>query len=118
MKAYGTQNIDLPTRTNNVIIESLRVFPRKYLLSRMRTPDEPMTRNYLTKFASGIFPDANVGTCLLRKICVSDAMKGAPTIVEREELAKQMLHSSKMQTWTYEKHYLPNGSKIQFATGA
>ncbi|GAQ83541.1 hypothetical protein KFL_001520110 [Klebsormidium nitens] len=60
-KTYGEQAIDLPTRTCNVIAETLEVFPRKYLLSRMRTPDEPMSRNYLTKFCCSIFDDANVG---------------------------------------------------------
>jgi hypothetical protein len=114
VRTYGVQHIDLPTRSNNVVSESLTVFPRKYLLSRMRTPDEPMSRNYLAKFCANIFPDANVGTCLLRKICVLNTMKDAPSIAEREHLAKQMLHSSTMQMHTYEKKYLPDGSKIQF----
>lgn len=48
-KTYGEQHIDLPTRSNNVISESLAVFPRKYLLSRKRTSDAPMSRNYLAK---------------------------------------------------------------------
>lgn len=112
-KAYGKQTIDLPTRTNNVIVESLEVFPQKYLLYRMRTPNEPMSRNYLTKFCTNIFEDANVGTCLLRKICISNAMKDAPSILEREALAKQMLHSTSIQMQTYEKHYQPDGTKIR-----
>lgn len=113
-KSLGEQTIDLPTRTCNVIAETLEAFPRKFLLSCMRTPDQPMSRNYLTKFCASIFPDANVGTCLLRKICVSNAMKDAPSIAEREELAKKMLHSASIQQRTYEKKYLPDGSKIQF----
>jgi hypothetical protein len=116
VKTYGEQHIDLPTRSNNVVSESLAVFPRKYLLSRMRTPDAPMSRNYLAKFCANIFPDANVGTCLLRKICESNTIKDAPSIAEREQLAKQMLHSSTMQMVTYEKKYLPDGTKIQFAS--
>jgi hypothetical protein len=59
VKTHGVQTMDLPTRTNNVIAESLQVFPRKYLLSRMRTPNAPMSKNYLTKFCGSIFPDAN-----------------------------------------------------------
>ena len=114
VKTYGEKTIDLPTRTNNVISESLEVFPRAFLLSRMRSPDAPMSRNYLTKFCSQIFPDANVGSCLLRKICISNTFKDAPSIAERDHLAKQMLHSSSIQMNTYEKHYLPDGSRINF----
>jgi hypothetical protein len=114
VKTHGVQTIDLPTRTNNVIAESLQAFPRKYLLSCMRTPDAPMSKNYLTKFCGSIFPDANVGTCLLRKICVSYAMKDAPSLVERNALAKSMLHTAEMQQRTYEKHCLPDGSRMQF----
>lgn len=114
MRTHGVQNIELPQRTCNVISDTLRAYPRRYLLSRMRNGDEPMSRNYLTVFCSKIFPDAQVGTCLLRKICVSNQMKDAPSIVERQQLAKQMLHSLAMQMNTYEKHYLPDGSKINF----
>jgi hypothetical protein len=76
-KTYGEQKIDLPSQSNNAIAESLIVFPKKYLLTRMRSPNEPMSRNYLAKFCAAIFPDANVGTCLLRKICISNAMRDA-----------------------------------------
>jgi hypothetical protein len=115
VRTHGEQKIDLPQRSCNIVSDSLRAFPRRFLLSRMRNGDEPMTRNYLTIFCSKIFPDANVGTCLLRKICVSNQMKDAPSIAERQALAKQMLHSPAMQMRIYEKHYLPNGQKIQFS---
>jgi hypothetical protein len=59
---HGQTEIDMSTRCNNVIAESLKVFPRRFLLSRMRSPDTPMTSNYLTKFCStGLFEDASVG---------------------------------------------------------
>ena len=76
-KTHGPQVLDIPTRLCNVIAESLTIFPRKYLLSRMRTPDAPMGSGYLTKFLAAIYPDSNLGSCLLRKITVSNAMKDA-----------------------------------------
>lgn len=82
----------MPDESNSVIAESLCIFPRSYLLSRIRTPDAPMSRNYLTKFCSQLFPDANVGTCLLRKIYIFNAMKDAPSLAERDLLARPMLH--------------------------
>lgn len=117
VKHHGPTNIDMSTRSNNVIAESLQVFPRKFLLSRMRAPDKPMSRNYLTKFCSiGLFKDAAVGSCLLRKICVSNAMKDAPSLREQDELAQQMLHTASVAQRVYEKKYLPDGSKIRFRT--
>jgi hypothetical protein len=115
VKHHGPTSIDMSTRCNNVIAESLQVFPRTYLLSRMRSPDKPMSGNYLTKFCStGLFKDAKVGSCLLRKICVSNLFKDAPSIAERDDLARSMLHTAAVAQKHYEKKYLPCGSKIQF----
>jgi hypothetical protein len=115
VKHHGPTSIDMSTRSNNVIAESLRVFPRKYLLTWIRSPDKPMTRNYLTKFCStGLSEDASVGSCLLRKICVSNMFKDAPSIAERDKLARSMLHIAAVSQQVYEKKYLPDGTRIQF----
>jgi hypothetical protein len=113
-KRHGAQKMDLPVRLCNVIAESLQIFPRKYLLSRMRTPDAPMGSGYLTKFLAPIYPDSNLGSCLLRKICVSNAMKDAPSLSERDELAKSMLHTANIAQRHYELKFKPDGSRIQF----
>jgi hypothetical protein len=113
-KTHGSQVLDIPTRLGNVIAESLTIFPRKYLLSRMRTPDAPMGSGYLTKFLAAIYPDSNLGSCLLRKITVSNAMKDAPSLSERDQLAKSMLHTTPIAMRHYELKYRPDGSRIAF----
>lgn len=40
VRHQGPTSIDMSTRCNNVIAESLQVFPRRYLLSRIRSPDK------------------------------------------------------------------------------
>jgi hypothetical protein len=115
VKHHGPTSINMSARSNNVIAKSLQVLPKKYLLSRIRLPDKPMTRNYLTNFCStGLFEDASVGSCLLRKICVSNMFKDAPSIAERDELARSMLHTAAVSQRVYEKKYLPDGTRIQF----
>jgi hypothetical protein len=114
VKTHGPQKLDIPVRLCNVIAESLQIFPRKYLLSRMRTPDAPMGSGYLTKFLAAIYPDTNLGSCLLWKICVSNAMRDAPSLSERNQLAKSMLHTASIAQRHYELKFKPDGSKIQF----
>jgi hypothetical protein len=113
-KTHGPQILDIPVRLGNVITESLAIFPRRYLLSRMRTPDAPMGSGYLTKFLAAIYPDSNLGSCLLRKITISNAMKDAPSLYERDQLAKSMLHTAPIAMRHYELKYKPDGSRIQF----
>jgi hypothetical protein len=113
-KKHGPQVLNIPVRLCNVITESLAIFPRKYLLSRMRTPDAPMGSGYLTKFLAAIYPDSNLGSCLLRKITVSNAMKDAPSLSERDQLARSMLHTAPIAMRHYELKYKTDGSRIQF----
>ncbi|GAQ93274.1 hypothetical protein KFL_014070010, partial [Klebsormidium nitens] len=112
-KTHGPHILDIPVRLGNVIAESLAIFPRKYLLSRMRTPDAPMGSGYLTKFLAAIYPDSNLGSCLLRKITISNA-KDAPSLYERDQLAKSMLHTAPIAMRHYELRYRSDGSRIQF----
>ena len=114
VKSHGPQKLDIPVRLCNVVAESLQIFPRKYLLSRMRTPDAPMGSGYLTKFLAAIHSDTNLGSCLLRKICVSNAMRDAPSLSERDQLAKSMLHTASIAQRHYELKFKPDGSRIQF----
>lgn len=47
VRTHGVQNIELPQRSCNIISDSLRAFPRRFLLSRMRNGDEPMSDSQL-----------------------------------------------------------------------
>jgi hypothetical protein len=78
----------------------------------MRKPDVPMGRNYYSKFMAGIWPDANVGSSLMRKILISNEYKDAPSLRDRAEKASSCLHSVAVQQTHYEKKYRPDGTPI------
>jgi hypothetical protein len=92
-RTYAEKAYTFPTRMNNVVVESLTVFPRRYLLSCMKKVDIPMGRNYYSKFMAAIWPDANVGLSLMRKILISNEYKDAPSLRDRAEKASSCLHS-------------------------
>lgn len=104
-RAYGKQTIVMSKELNGIISKSLALFPRQFLLSQIDHPREPMSRNYLSVFMSKIFEDKNVGSSLLRKLYITDKFSGDHSIQEREELAKQMLHSRQIAQHIYEKKH-------------
>jgi hypothetical protein len=97
---------------NNVVVESLTVFPRRYLLSCMRKPNTPIGRNYYSKFMAALWPDANVGSSLMRKILISNEYKGASSLRDWAEKASSCLHSVAVQQTHYEKKYRPDETPI------
>jgi hypothetical protein len=111
-RTHAEKAYTFPTRMNNVVTESLTVFPRRYLLSCMRKPDVPMGRNYYSKFMAAIWPDANVGSSLMRKILISNDYKDAPSLRDRAEKSSSCLHSVAVQQTHYEKKYKPDGTPI------
>jgi hypothetical protein len=111
-RTHAEKAYTFPTRMNNVVVESLTVFPRRYLLSCMRKPNTPMGRNYHSKFMAAIWPDANVGSSLMRKILISNEYKDAPSLKDRTEKASSCLHSVVIQQTHYEKKYKPDGTPI------
>jgi hypothetical protein len=64
-----------------------------------------MSRNYLSVFMSKIFKDKSVGSSLLRKLYITDKFAGDHSLQEREELARQMLHSRTVAQHIYEKKH-------------
>lgn len=104
-RAYGKQTIAMPECLNKTISESLKLFPRSFLLSKIDHPREPMSRNYLSVFMSKIFPGKKVGSSLFRKLYITEKFGGDHSLQERDDLAKQMLHSRHVAQTIYEKHH-------------
>jgi hypothetical protein len=99
------------TRMNNVVVESLVVFP-EVPVELHEEARYPMGRNYYSKFMAAIWVDANVGSSLVRKILISNKYKGAPSLRDRTEKASSCLHSVAVQQTHCEKKYRPDETPI------
>ena len=102
---YGPKRIPLPPHVSAIVRASLTFFPRPYLLSKIHKPDQPMSRNYLSKHFATIFPGKKLGSSRMRKIVVTEAFAGDTALRKRAELAAAMLHSSSTAARFYEKKH-------------
>ena len=91
--SYSQQRIHFPESLNAVVARSFRLFPRRFLICQLRSPELGMCSNTLTVFMSRIFASKRVGCTLLRKLWVSEFYKGRPSIQQKCQLAAAMLHS-------------------------
>lgn len=108
-KCYGRKEFVFPEDLNTIVQRSFQLYPRRYLLSKLNDPNEPMSHNYLSVFMSNIWSDKNVGSSLLRKLHVSEMFADDHTLEDRDELASQMLHSRQVAQTIYEKHHRTGG---------
>ena len=53
--SYGQQRINVPESLNAVVARSFRLFPRKFLICQLRSPELGMCSNTVTKFLSRTF---------------------------------------------------------------
>lgn len=91
---YGTQKIKLPLKLRALIKKWMLVNPTDFLL--FDTKNNPLSQSRLTIKLNNIF-DKNISSSLLRHIYVSEQLKDAPRLKEKEELALAMGHSAKTQ---------------------
>ena len=91
--SYGQQRIDFPESLNAVTANSFRLFPRRFLICQLRSPERGMSSNTVTKFLSRVFPQKRLGCTLMRKLWVSEYYKSKPSIEQKCQLAGKMLHS-------------------------
>lgn len=104
-KAYGDLVSIFPKSVNKIVSDSLRLFPRKYLLSNLTDGEQPMTPAYLSKTFSQIFEKEgkHVGSWMLRKIFLSELYKDDVTLKERHAIAASMGHSAEIAERVYRK---------------
>ena len=101
--SLGPQRIELPSKLCKVVRRSLRLCPRRYLISQLRYPTHGMSPNQLSQFFAKIWPDKRVTPSLLRKVVVSEFYKTKPSIEARVALSQAMLHSVAVQKSYYAK---------------
>ena len=102
VRKYGVQSFSLPDSLNAIVRASLDYFPRSYLLSKIYRPDEPMSRNLLTKTFARVLPGKRLGSSLLRKVTVSETFADSAALRARKRLAAEMLHSPEVAQRNYE----------------
>ena len=99
---YGESVLDLPPKVERFITRSLRLLPRKWLLSSLRDTNKAMgTVGMSTTFAA-ILPDKRLGSSLARKVYVSHHLKDEMW-EKRTKLAQRMQHSASTAGSHYQK---------------
>lgn len=104
-KAYGDKTSVFPRSVNKVVRDSLRLFPRTYLLSNLTNGEQPMLPTYLSKTFNQIFEKEgkHVGSWMLRKIFLSELYKDEVTLKERHAIAASMGHSAEIAERVYRR---------------
>lgn len=104
-KAYGDMVSVFPKSVNKIVSDSLRLFPRKYLLSNLTNGEQPMTPAYLSKIFGQVFEKEgkHVGSWMLRKIFLSELYKDEVTLKERHAIAASMGHSAEIAERVYRR---------------
>lgn len=83
--------------------ESLKLWPRRYLLSLLTDSERPLGKSYLSKVLSAAGPKPGLGCGMFRKIFISHAMRNEKSESERKQLADAMHHTVPTQRNTYER---------------
>jgi hypothetical protein len=104
---YGRQEFELSKRLSHYIKRSLILVPRPFFLTRLNDLQVPMSDNHLSRFVADIgFSNGRYLTMNhLRHVYVSDAFKGDHSIVQREAVAKRMLHDWPTAMRIYERKH-------------
>jgi hypothetical protein len=104
-KAYGDKTAVFPKSVNKIVSDSLRLFPRSYLLSNLTNGEQPMSPAYLSKTFGQIFEKdgKHVGSWMLRKIFLSELYKDEVTLKERHAIAASMGHSAEIAERVYRR---------------
>ena len=102
IKSHGSDQFELSNDLNNVIHESLEVFPRKYILSTQRDGDRPIGKQGFESLLRQCFSPQRVTVDILRSAYIPNFYSDARhSLKEKDELARLMKYSSK----TAEREY-------------
>lgn len=91
---YGSQTVKIPSNLLLLLKKWIKINPTDYLL--FDTKKGKLTQSRLTIKLNSIF-DKNVSTSMLRHIFLSSKFGDAPTLKERDLIAKDMGHSVETQ---------------------
>ena len=105
-KFYARKELKQPQELNKIIQDSLKHFPRKYLLSQYRKPDVPLDPSRFSpnirRLELSIFPGKRVTSQLYRQIYTSYHYPQM-TYKQKRELAYKMCNSPDIASAVYAK---------------
>jgi hypothetical protein len=107
-KVYGIKKINIPEPLIEIIQEwiSLRKelkVSTKYLLIQIKSPENYMTKNHLTKTINNIFHPKKVSTTILRKVYLSEKYPVSHSYREMQKDAYVMGHDINTAKMVYSK---------------
>lgn len=101
---YGQGVFELSAELSDVIITSLKHYPRKFILSLNTNPDLPIGKQSFEILLRGCFSNKRIGVDLLRSAYITYVYdKKNVTMKDKTELAKQMRSSVAMASTIYHK---------------
>lgn len=100
--SYGRRTLPLPHHLAGVVRDSLRRFPRAYLVAASKDPQAPAGKAAVARWLGGVLKEARIGCNLLRKIVTTEFnRRGEPGAAE---LTKRMAHRSETSALCYNNH--------------
>ena len=104
IRSHGSITLELSDELNNVINESLKAFPRKYILSTQRDGNKPINKQGFESLLKSCFSPQIVTVDILRSSYITHYY-GDPrhSLKEKDEVARLMRHSSRIAEREYNK---------------
>lgn len=92
------------------VFESLKLWPRRHILSLLENPNKPLGKSRLASFLNEAGPKPGLGVDLLRHIYITETFKYEVSQAKRKELADAMHHTVDTQRALYERKGKPTSS--------
>lgn len=104
IKSHGPDQFQFNEELNSIIKDSLKAYPRTYILSTQRDGNKPLNKQGFEAMAKDIFKDKNISVDALRSAYITH-FYNSPNISfkDKEELAKKMRHSAIIAELEYKK---------------
>ena len=103
-KYYGSIKLELTNILHKVITKSLKIYPRKYILSLTSNPNTPIKKQGLENLLKSIFDDVNLSVNILRGSYITEFYSHTNDSLDQKiNLAKRMRHSQKTAEEFYKK---------------
>jgi hypothetical protein len=105
-KSHGRVELDIESKElNKIITDSIKLYPRKYVLTLLTDPNKPMRYTNFRSILNELFERSErlVGIDILRSSYVTEAYSKNISVNDKKDLAKQMRHSVGVAETTYRK---------------
>ena len=113
IRTHGVSIIELAHPLEDIINESLRYYPREYILSLVSNPKKQLGTQNFNKLVHDCFPNKNVGVDLIRSAYITHKYNDSRfSMKQKKELALLMRSSIHMAQNTY--HKIVDVSDIDF----